>query len=143
MRQRRPASGTRVKALAYVVDDSALVCDLLTEALSDAGFEVVTAQSTIGLRARLIRDRPDVLVLDVHVPPFQAPEVIALIRAHTALQSLPILLISSMDVGELRVLALSCGVDSFATKDDPQVIALRAAGLLLRRGDEKTKKGGA
>lgn len=128
----RSQSGTRRKALAYVVDDSEIACQLLIGALTDAGFEAIATHNAIGLRATLIRDRPDILVLDVSVPPFEAPEVVRLVRAQPTLDYLPIMLISGRPLAELAAIAAKCDVDSFVVKDDPHRLAAYACALMLR-----------
>jgi DNA-binding response OmpR family regulator len=128
----RVQSGTRRKALAYVVDDSEIACELLTEALTTAGFEVIAIRNAIGLRATLIRDRPDILVLDVSVPPFEGPEIVRLIRSQPTLDYLPIMLISGRPISELATIARSCDADSFMTKDEPAKLATYACALMLR-----------
>jgi CheY-like chemotaxis protein len=86
-----------------------------------------------------MRDRPDVVVMDVHVPPIDGPELVRMVREHPPIASTPILLISAASPAELHDLAVACRADSWAPKDNPAAVAARAASLLLRRRIRKSE----
>ena len=106
-------SPTRV----LIVDDSALVRELLAEILSqDSGIEVVgTASDPYSAREKIIRLHPDVLTLDVEMPRMDGLSFLEkLMRAHP----MPVLMISSLTERgcETTLRALELGAVDYVTK---------------------------
>ena len=58
-----------------LADDAALLRDALAGALTAAGFEVIgQAADVAGLEALVARDRPDIVIVDVRMPPTHTTE---------------------------------------------------------------------
>jgi len=117
-----------------IVDDSALVRQLLTEMISaDAAFEVVgTAADPFVARDKIKQLKPDVLTLDVEMPRMDGLTFLEnLMRLHP----LPVLMVSSLTErgAEVTLQALELGAVDFVTKPKLDVQAgLRAESELLR-----------
>ena len=113
-----------------VVDDEPAIRALLERELSDAGFEVRSAQDgPAGLD--LIREwQPHVILLDVMMPKIDG---ISILPRYRSVTQAPILILSAKDATEDRVLGLRCGADQYIPKpfEMPELVArLRSA---LRR----------
>jgi two-component system chemotaxis response regulator CheB len=110
---RKPSSRVRV----LVVDDSALVRQLLTEILSaDPGIEVVgTAPDAYMAREKIKRLNPDVLTLDVEMPRMDG---IQFLRNLMRLRPMPVVMCSSLTErgADVTLDALSLGAVDFVTK---------------------------
>lgn len=63
-------SGTRMRSVAPIllVEDDAVTCRAVSEALIDEGYLVVTASSSATARAMLERSQPSVMILDLTLP---------------------------------------------------------------------------
>ncbi len=87
------ASGTAV----LVVDDDAAIRDMVTMALQDEGYEVVTA---IGAQVPTIARtlRPAVILLDIMMPDMDGIEVSRRLRADPATRNIPIIAMSATTV---------------------------------------------
>ncbi|HEX6993051.1 MAG TPA: chemotaxis response regulator protein-glutamate methylesterase [Gammaproteobacteria bacterium] len=100
-----------------VVDDSALVRQLLTAVLSeDPGIEVVgTASDPYRAREQIKRLRPDVLTLDVEMPRMDG---LTFLRNLMRLHPLPVVMVSSLTEkgAEATLDALALGAVDFVTK---------------------------
>jgi two-component system chemotaxis response regulator CheB len=115
------------KVRVLVVDDSALVRQLLTEILSaDPGIEVVgTAQDAYMAREKIKRLNPDVLTLDVEMPRMDG---IQFLRNLMRLRPMPVVMCSTLTErgADVTLDALSLGAVDFVTK--PKVdVAYRLA----------------
>ena len=86
--------------------------------LKQAGFEVVTRTMAVGTLAAILRERPDVVVLDIHMPLLSAEDVIAGVRRHPALHDTVVLLHSSTPRLELAELARKWKADDWLEKTD-------------------------
>jgi len=88
-------------AKILVVDDEALLRAMLRDALEEAGYAVVLAESGRAGIASAKVDRPDCILLDVMMPGLDGYETCAAIKADPDLADIPVLLISATT--DLRV----------------------------------------
>jgi len=111
----RPATQKKIKVL--IVDDSALVRQLLSEILSaDPAIEVVgTAQDAYMAREKIKRFNPDVLTLDVEMPKMDG---IQFLRNLMRLRPMPVVMCSSLTErgADVTLDALALGAVEFVTK---------------------------
>jgi two-component system response regulator AtoC len=57
-----------LRSLVLVIDDEEAIRDVLHEALTDRGYDVVTADTAVGGLAAARERRPDVILLDLYMP---------------------------------------------------------------------------
>jgi two-component system chemotaxis response regulator CheB len=111
------AHTARPRIRVLVVDDSALVRQLLTDLLSsDPGIEVVgTAQDAYMAREKIKRLNPDVLTLDVEMPRMDG---IQFLRNLMRLRPMPVVMCSSLTErgADVTLDALALGAVDFVTK---------------------------
>jgi two-component system chemotaxis response regulator CheB len=117
-----PHAMRRIRVL--VVDDSALVRQILSEVLSaDPGIEVVgTASDAHAARERIKALNPDVLTLDVEMPKMDG---ITFLRNLMRLRPMPVVMVSSLTErgADVTFDALSCGAVDFLAKPKLDVAA--------------------
>lgn len=63
-----------------VVDDDPVVLEIARARLEKMGHEVITRGSAIGTSATIIREKPDVVLLDIEMPLVSGDELLHLIR---------------------------------------------------------------
>ena len=100
-----------------IVDDSALVCEILKERLSrERGIEVVgTASDAYGARDKIVQLRPDVMTLDVEMPHMNGVEFL---RRLMPQYPIPVIMVSSLTKKGTRtaIESLEAGAVDFVTK---------------------------
>ncbi|MCI4411442.1 MAG: chemotaxis response regulator protein-glutamate methylesterase [Thiotrichales bacterium] len=105
------------KIKVLVVDDSALVRQMLTEMLSrDAGIEVIgTAEDPFDAREKIKALNPDVVTLDIEMPKMDG---VTFLRNLMRLHPLPVIMISSLTErgADVTLAALEAGAIDFVTK---------------------------
>jgi chemotaxis protein histidine kinase CheA len=117
-RAERPASRvTRV----LVVDDSAVVRELMTEILGYAGFEVRVATGGEQALASLAEDKPDVVVLDIDMPKMDGFEVLRRIRLQS---EVPVIMLTLRASAEDQRRATSLGASAYVVKSHFQETTL-------------------
>lgn len=80
-----------------VVEDEQDIRESVTEALEDAGFEVVTAADGIkGLKAAL-DEKPDLILLDLVMPGYDGQTVLDKLREDPWGRNAKVIILSSMD----------------------------------------------
>ena len=100
-----------------VVDDSEIVLQKASEALTAKGYEVFTALSARDVDRFLCGDsRPDVIIIDVMMPQLDGDMKTRMLKDDAATSDIPVLLMSSKPEGELAQLAAESGADGFIRK---------------------------
>jgi DNA-binding response OmpR family regulator len=80
-----------------VVDDEFDVAEILCSIIEDEGHSVTRCRSGAAGRAALAEARPDLVLLDVMMPDGNGLDVLREMRADPNLESVPVILISSID----------------------------------------------
>lgn len=120
-----------------VVDDEAMLTDLLAMALRMEGWEVRTAASGFeGLQA--VRDfDPDALVLDIMMPDLDGMAVLHRLRQTG--NDVPVLFLTAKDAVPDRVAGLTAGGDDYVTKPfSLEEVVARLRNLMRRAGTAMT-----
>jgi putative two-component system response regulator len=99
-----------------VVDDDAQVRGLLIALLKPRGYVTATAASAEEAQEQLKTFRPDVILLDLHLPGKSGQDVLAQLRAEPITRLLPVIMITGGATGEDRLRAMAGGVTDFVAK---------------------------
>lgn len=127
----RRGDGSPIKVL--VVDDEAVLAEMVSMALRYEGWEITTAVDGTSALAAARTIRPDAVVLDVMLPDMSGLEVLS--RLHAQTPELPVLLLTAKDAVEDRIAGLAAGGDDYVTKPfSLEEVVLRLRGLLRRTG---------
>jgi CheY-like chemotaxis protein len=87
-------------AKVLLAEDDHTMISLLQTLLKMEGFEVATADVDADIPALAIREKPDVLFMDVHLGQHSGIEIVEAIRAHTELADLRIIMTSGLNMKE-------------------------------------------
>jgi DNA-binding response OmpR family regulator len=129
-RERDPTMKNRL----LVIDDDLKLCGLLSDYLSSAGFDVVTAsRGEDGLR-HLRADGIDLVVLDVMLPDMDGFDTCRAIRR---VSDVPIIMLTARGSVMDRVVGLELGADDYMAKPfEPRELVARVQAI-LRRGEPR------
>lgn len=118
-----------------VIDDDALVCDILKHKLTAKGYKVTTAGDGAAGLARARVSPPGLIVLDMMMPMMTGREVLQDLRADPALRDIPVIMLTARR-GEGDVVdALELGAADFVSKPfRPDELVARVSRLLPKRG---------
>ena len=103
----KPANKARLKVL--VVDDDAVVLEVTRNWLEHAGYNVTTRVQAIGTAEWVTRERPDFVLLDVHMPGVSGSEIAQMIHRNRDADSIAIVFYSVMADEALDDLARCSG----------------------------------
>lgn len=99
-----------------IVEDEPNIVESLSFVFGREGWQVASAFDGATAIDRLLSDPPDVLVLDVMLPPHSGFEVLKRVRREPALRHLPVIVLTAKGQEKDRHTALRLGADAFVTK---------------------------
>jgi putative two-component system response regulator len=122
-------------ARLLVVDDEETNVRMLTRMLEQAGYEhMASTQDPREVRSLYIRHRPDLILLDLHMPHLDGYEVMQQLSQVVETTYLPIVVITGDLDPDARQKALTMGAKDFVSKPfDPLELQLRIRTLLETR----------
>jgi CheY-like chemotaxis protein len=99
-----------------VADDEVNVRIALRDLLSDHGYRVAEASSSDEAFSKAVELRPDLVVLDVNMPPEDGYAVCRAIRDNNVISRTPILMLTCHGLVEERTAGLQWGADDYVIK---------------------------
>lgn len=102
--------------LLLAVEDEPRNAALLQAILGRAGYRLHVAGDLGAARAWLAGERPDLVLLDRHLPDGDGLELIGTIRGDARLRAVPILLVSASVLPRDQAAAMDAGCDGFIGK---------------------------
>lgn len=128
------ASGpTKSKPIKIVVvDDSDICLEQARYMLEKGGFTVLTVSSPFGLGGLLIREQPDLALVDITMPGLQGDKLVEIVmRHHHGGRKCPIVLYSDRPSDQLQSLAKRCGAAGFIRKTGDEDLLVRSVRRFL------------
>lgn len=106
------------------IDDSRTIRQLVTHTLTEAGFEVVTADDGEAGVSRFQEDRFDAVITDINMPRLDGFGVISAIRCGDVNKKVPILVLTTESSNEFKERARSLGATGWIVKpfEDRQLV---------------------
>ena len=129
-------SSTKKRIVA--VDDSPTSLRFVSDTLSGAGFEVVTAKDGEEAIEKVTSEPPDCVVLDILLPKKNGFQVCRELKTNPATKDVRIILLSSKNQETDRFWGQRQGADAYVTKpiQAPELTAIVHA--VLNEGSDKT-----
>jgi putative two-component system response regulator len=99
-----------------VVDDEPIVIELITRLMVRFGFEVDKATNGGAALEAVVREPPDVVLLDVNMPDMDGFEVCRRLKRDATSRLIPVVLLTALTSVEDRIRGLDAGADDFLSK---------------------------
>ncbi|HEX4148571.1 MAG TPA: response regulator, partial [Pirellulales bacterium] len=146
-----PASGDRLApsvapdstGTILIIDDEQFNIELVQAVLSDAGnYRLVATTDPLRAVSLVFAEKPDVVLLDLHMPQISGFDLLATIRATPGLEELPVLILTASDDRETRRRALELGATDFIAKplDNHDMLPRVRNALLVKRHFEHLRR---
>ena len=98
------------------VDDSRTMRELIRHCLTDAGFEVITAEHGADGLAKLENSTPDAIITDINMPVMDGFQFIENVRAMDSRKRVPILVLSTESDTDKKARARDAGATGWIVK---------------------------
>ena len=102
-----------------IVDDDETHLACARELLEAEGYQVEVHQTGFGATERLIRSRPDLVLIDVNMPALSGEALVGILRKRVHAAGVRVFLYSSNDEDALRKAASRLQIDGYVCKGDP------------------------
>jgi len=109
-----PPADEQIRVL--VVEDDRAQALFAQSVLANAGMEAKVELESMHVLEALEALRPDLVLMDLHMPDANGVELTALIRDHPAFMSMPIVFLTGEDDPEVRSEAINAGGDDYLSK---------------------------
>lgn len=121
-------------AKIVVVDDDPATLAIVETTLAAAGHQAVATSDPHKTMMLVVRERADVIVLDLLMSGLSGWEVLDMLRRDPVTQDIPVILLSGVGDTATRIRGLRAGANDFVVKPfDPDELVVRIGALLARR----------
>ncbi|MCU0938302.1 MAG: two-component system response regulator OmpR [Burkholderiaceae bacterium] len=119
-----------------VVDDDPRLRDLLRRYLGDNGFAVHVAENSVAMNKLWLRERYDVLILDLMMPGEDGLSVLRRLRGTN--DKTPVIMLTAKGEDVDRIVGLEMGADDYLPKPfNPRELLARINAVLRRKGADE------
>lgn len=132
------ATGNRQKRRILIADDDPFYRDIASEALRDAGFEIVTAPDGKAALEMLGATAIDLAIVDVQMPIMTGLDFLEEARASPTHRFLPVIFITGQDDTESIERAYEAGATSFLAKPLNWPLFVQHVNFVLKAGQAET-----
>lgn len=116
-----------------IVDDEQDIADLVGFNLQRAGYEVLKAHDGIAGTEMAMRERPDLIILDLMLPGRDGYGVFRELRRDSRTVDIPVIMLTARAQTEDRIQGLQAGADDYLSKPfSPKELLLRVQAILKR-----------
>jgi CheY-like chemotaxis protein len=105
-----------------IIDDDPTHLIYTQEILEADGHQVMVNRGGFGATLKVLKERPDVVLLDVNMPGLSGDTVAGLLQQCQKERRFDVFLYSSNDEESLRRTALSLGTSGYLMKGDPKAL---------------------
>jgi len=121
------------KKKILVIDDTEFMVKLISDILTDAGYEVVTASGGAEGLLKVRSEKPDLVLLDVVMPDMDGFEVCRILRDDESNNLMPIIILTAQDDEDNKLTGLELGADDYIIKPfNPRELLSRVRNTLKR-----------
>ncbi len=104
------------KKKILIIDDTEFMTKLITDILSGAGYDVVTASNGLQGVQKVREEKPDLVILDVVMPGMDGFEVCKILRDDESNNLMPIIMLTAQDNEDDKLTGLEIGADDYIIK---------------------------
>lgn len=99
-----------------VIEDDPANMELMVYLLSAFGHQTMTAHDGLTALAMVRRERPDLILCDVHLPGLNGYGVITILKSEPTLASIPVIAVTALAMVGDREKLLTAGFDGYISK---------------------------
>jgi two-component system, cell cycle response regulator DivK len=99
-----------------IVEDNSDLSQFLAFYLRDAGYKISRAGSLALGISKALAERPNLIIIDLYLPDMNVVDATLILKQDLATAAIPIVVLTSMTVGDWKTKALRAGVAKYLIK---------------------------
>src|SRR5690349_4409556 len=124
---------TESRKRVLLVEDSPTQSERIRKLLVEDGLDVIPVANAELAFGQLQRERPDVIILDNHLPGMDGNQFCREIRLNVNTRAIPVLMLTSENSDAAQMQGLASGADDYVVKTvDPDILRVRVRALLRK-----------
>ncbi|MES2900917.1 MAG: response regulator [Pseudomonadota bacterium] len=128
------------KTTVLIVEDEPAIIELVTFSLRETGWNVSSVQNVADAWSFIIRQAPQLILLDWMLPDQTGLRLLSRIRADRNFQDIPVIMLTAKSMEEDKIAGLNNGADDYVTKPfSPRELLARAKALLRRKSPDSAE----
>lgn len=128
------------KTTVLIVEDEPAIIELVTFSLRETGWNVSSVQNVADAWTFIVRQAPQLILLDWMLPDQTGLRLLSRIRADRNFQDIPVIMLTAKSMEEDKIAGLNTGADDYVTKPfSPRELLARAKALLRRKSPESAE----
>jgi len=120
-----------------IVDDEEELRELVADVLEADNFKVIKCADTDEGYKRILKSKPDLVILDVKMPQIGGIELCRLLRSDPSTKNIPVIMLTVESTETDKVIGLGVGADDYITKPFSNKELVARIKALLRRVSRK------
>ena len=122
-----------------LVEDEAPIREMMSLALSKAGYIIMQAEDAPSARKQMVDDLPDIMVVDWMMPGESGIEFVKSVKSEKLTKQIPVIMVTARAEEDDRVRGLEVGADDYLCKPfSPKELAARIKAILRRTNPQLT-----
>lgn len=126
--------------LVYCIEDDGGIRELITLALTTAGFEVVGFEEAQSFYGEIKKKIPDLILLDLMLPKTDGMTILKELKENADYKNVPVIILTAKSMELDKVKGLESGADDFITKPFGVLELLARVKAVLRRSTKEVLK---
>ncbi|HTM68031.1 MAG TPA: response regulator [Candidatus Binatia bacterium] len=108
------------KKKILVIEDDRLFSDIYAAKFAEEGFDVLLAADGEEGRAKLVAEKPDVVLLDIMLPKITGIDLLELIRKHEdeRVKAMPVIVVTNLSRDQYEARIRAYGIEAYFLKSD-------------------------
>lgn len=122
-----------------LVEDEAPIREMMTLALSKAGYIILQAEDAAAARQQITAELPDIMIVDWMLPGESGIELVKSIKTEKLTKAIPVIMVTARAEEDDRVRGLEVGADDYLCKPfSPKELSARIKAILRRTKPQLT-----
>lgn len=105
-----------------IIDDSPMILKDVSNKLTGEGYEVVTRDTALGSSKSVIKEKPDLIILDIKMPNLSGEDILTVLK-ETITNMPPILIFSEIELDEIKRISEKMNIDYLQKSNRDQLVA--------------------
>lgn len=125
--------------MILIVDDDELTVSLLSSRLQDSGYKVVVAKDGETALQQVMRERPEVIIMDIMLPDMQGSDVVLSLQKNSWFAKVQVIFLSGLiSHADREIQQIYVGKEQYPAISKP--VDFRQLLVLLSQGDNNCEK---